>query len=121
MAMLFSQMAVAGYICPAMHGEVVAAADEMAGMPCATKAAAGGSLDDESPNLCLQHCQFGSVGHLTDPPSQVLATALALAPTFTVRVEPAPDHLPGSWGQRERDRDRPPPLAHSLAHCCLRL
>ena len=68
MALLFSQIAVAAYACPAMGERQPGAADTMAmaGMPCAEMMAAGVPLDPEQPTLCMQHCQFGTTTQVVD-------------------------------------------------------
>jgi hypothetical protein len=73
-ALLFSQIAVAAYACPAM-GERAGSADvaAMAGMPCAEMMAAGVPLDPEQPMLCMQHCQFGSTTQVVDHVPAVFA------------------------------------------------
>lgn len=119
--LLFSQLAVAVYACPAMSGKAAAGATDMAGMPCAQMMAAGAALDAEQPTLCMQHCQFGSVSHMVDHMPAVFLSATALPPTLTVPADEdrGADHR--SWAENERLRDRPPPLSHSIAHCCYRI
>jgi hypothetical protein len=65
-AVLFTQLTVAAYACPALtgsdHSMPAAMADDMhAAMPGCTKVDAG------NPNLCLQHCQAGSQSVQTAP------------------------------------------------------
>jgi hypothetical protein len=85
-AVLFTQLAVAAYACPAVEGPaaVIAAtsADAMrAAMP-------GCEMNDNtgSPNLCLQHCQAGDQSVQTLP--QVAVPAFA-AVSLIVVFEPA--------------------------------
>jgi len=124
MALLFSQIAVAAYACPAM-GERFdrSAADTMAmaGMPCAEMMAAGVPLDPEQPALCLQHCQFGTTTQVVDhvPPAFVPVTALPAL--FEISLDQGLDTVLSSWAEDERLRDRPPPLPLSIAHCCFRI
>jgi hypothetical protein len=122
MALLFSQIAVAAYACPAI-GERAGSADAaaMAGMPCAEMMAAGVPLDPEQPTLCMQHCQFGSTTQVVDHVPAVFAPVTALPALFTVSVDGRMDLGLSSWAESERLRDRPPPLAHSIAHCCYRI
>ncbi len=120
MALLFSQIAVASYACPAM-GERASSAEvaAMAGMPCAEMMAAGLPLDPEQPTLCMQHCQFGSTTQVVDHVPAVFAPVTAFPALFTV---PVVERLElSSWAEAERLRDRPPQLAHSIAHCCYRI
>jgi len=121
MVLLFAQIAVAAYACPAMGNQADGLASDMAGMPCAEMMAAGAQLDPEQPTLCMQHCQFGTVSHSVDHVPLVLAPATALPAVLTISVDDRLDRLLSSWAEDERLRDRPPPLAHSIAHCCFRI
>ena len=121
MAILFSQVAIAAYACPAMSGKAAAEATAMAGMPCAQMMAAGVALDAEQPTLCMQHCQFGSVSQVVDHMPAVFVSATALPSTLTVPVDEGRGADLRSWAENQRQRDRPPPLAHSIAHCCYRI
>lgn len=121
MALLFSQIAVAAYACPAIGERGSADAAAMAGMPCAEMMAAGVPLDPEQPTLCLQHCQFGSTTQVVDHVPAVFAPVTAFPALFTVSVDGRMDLGLSSWAENERLRDRPPPLAHSIAHCCYRI
>jgi hypothetical protein len=84
-AVLFTQLAVAAYACPAVEGPAAvmaaASADAMhAAMPgCEMNEAAG------SPNLCLQHCQAGdqsvqTLPHLAVPPLAAISALFVLEP-----------------------------------------
>ena len=121
-ALLLSQIALAAYACPAV-GERADFADmaAMAGMPCAEMMAAGVPLDPQQPTLCMQHCQFGSTTQVVDHVPAVFAPVTAFPALFTVSVDGRMDLGLSSWAENERLRDRPPPLAHSIAHCCYRI
>ncbi len=121
MALLFSQLAVAAYACPAMKSSPANEAVAMAGMPCAEMMAAGVDLDPEQPLLCMQHCQFGSTAHVVDHVLPAFAPATALPALFTVSLDEGPSPALSSMAEQERERHRPPPLAHSIAHCCFRI
>ena len=121
LALLFSQLAVAAYACPAMNGSPANATAAMAGMPCAEMMAASLALDPEQPLLCMQHCQFGSTTHGADPAVATFAPVTAFPALFTVPLDELCDMGPAGGVERERLRDRPPPLAHSIAHCCFRI
>lgn len=121
MVILFAQVAIAAYACPATTSAVDAGAQDMAGMPCAEMMAAGVELDTEQPMLCMQHCQFGSTTQVVDPVSTVFVQATAFPPTRALTVEGSLDTALSSWAEAERLRDRPPPIAHSIAHCCYRI
>ena len=62
---LFAQLTIAAYACPATGGDASEAVD-MAGVPCAEMMAADVALDPGQPILCMQHCQFGSTTHVVD-------------------------------------------------------
>lgn len=124
MAVLFAQLAVAAYICPAMGerpGTESAGMAAMAGMPCAEMMAADAAIDSEHPTLCMQHCQFGSTAHAVDQGSPAFVAVTALPVVFEVSANTAADKTLNAWARVERLRDRPPPLAHSIAHCCFRI
>src|SRR3954451_19858253 len=87
-AVLFTQLAVAAYACPAVEGPAAAiaaaSADAMrAAMPgCEMNDAAG------SPNLCLQHCQAGdqsvqTLPHIAVPPLGAISALSILEPVPT--------------------------------------
>lgn len=124
MALLFSQIALAAYACPAMSertGRVSGDMAAMAGMPCAEMMATGVPLDPEQPTLCLQHCQFGSTTQVVDHVPPVFTPVTAFPSLFTVTFDERLDLCLSSWAEDERLRDRPPPIAHSIAHCCYRI
>ena len=124
MALVFSQIAVAAYACPAMSERTdreLSDMTAMAGMPCAEITAAGMPLDPEQPTLCMQHCQFGSTTQVVDHVSAVFAPVTAFPALFTVSGDERLELGLSSWAEDERLRDRPPPLAHSIAHCCYRI
>ena len=100
MALLFSQIAVAAYACPAI-GERAGSADAaaMAGMPCAEMMAAGVPLDPEQPTLCMQHCQFGSTTQVVDHVPAVFAPVTAFPALFTVSVDERMDLGLSSWAE----------------------
>lgn len=122
MALLFSQIAVAAYACPAMSERAVNPdVAAMEGMPCAEMMAAGVPLDPDQPMLCLQHCQFGSTTQVVDHVPAMFVPVTAFPALFTISVDERLDLGLRSWAEDERLRDRPPPLAHSIAHCCYRI
>ncbi len=122
--LLFSQIAVAAYACPAMSERTDQVSSDMiamAGMPCAAMMAAGVPLDPEQPTLCMQHCQFGSTTQVVDHLPAVFVPVTAFPALFTVSGDERLDLGLSSWAEDDRLRDRPPPLAHSIAHCCYRI
>lgn len=121
MTLLFGQMAVAAYVCPATSSQTAVTVLDMAGMPCAERMADGAPLDPEQPALCMQHCQFGATSQVVDHLPTVFVPATAFGPTLRVEVDEGRQAGLRSWAEAERLRDRPPPLAHSIAHCCFRI
>ena len=115
--LLFSQWAVASYVCPGLPSAQEAApasaaaamadCEDMAGMP-----------DPASPKLCVDHCQQGhqSVDR-ADPP--VLAVALLAS------VYPLPIAIAGHREQAAPAARRGEPVAasppHEILHCCFRI
>ena len=82
---LFMQLAVAAYACPAVEGPanviatMIADADMHAAMPGCDMA------DNGNPNLCLQHCQAGdqsvqTLPHVEVPAFAALPTPLVIEP-----------------------------------------
>ena len=121
LAVLFTQLATAAYVCPMGSAAVGknAASPEVETMPCASMMSGGVMLDAEQPGLCLQHCQAGS--QTVDASNPASVPAPALLPTLTVRTfEPADLHRP-AWAAHQRSRDGAPPLPHSIDHCCFRI
>ncbi len=122
MALLFSQIAVAAYACPAI-GERAGSADAaaMAGMPCAEMMAAGVPLDPEQPTLCMQHCQFGSTTQVVDHVPAVFAPVTAFPALFTVSGDERLELGLSSWADqrapaRPTSAARPQHRALLLSH-----
>lgn len=83
--LLFAQLAVAAYACPAIDGPagVIAAANAEAMHTAMPGCDMGKS--DSNPNLCLQHCQAGDQSVQTLP--HIAVPALAAVPALSF-VEP---------------------------------
>lgn len=118
LALLFTQLASAAYACPNPAGR---AGEDMADMPCAMSMADGisGAIDTDLPGLCQQHCL---------PDSQTLDQGQALsvpgpapAPVLTLSPAVAPQDNPAPWAAWRHVRDRIPPPALSVLHCCYRI
>lgn len=119
LAILFTQIATAAYACPAMK---LAAPDaSMAGMPCAEMMSDAITLDAAQPGLCLQHCQFGHTQQPSDPAQPVVAGSPVLLPWVTLQLALAPGLDRPAWLEHARSRQRIPPTAHSILHCCFRI
>lgn len=115
-SLLFMQLAVAGYACPAVASkaaEVAAMAE--AGMPCAESMKL--NMDDAQPNLCQAHCQNGQ--QTSDKYEVPAPVAIATVPAdFTLPVtvpvlSGAPLQAPHLM------RTTAPPVA--IRNCCFRL
>jgi hypothetical protein len=118
-SLLFLQLASAAYACS--MGTAGADAQSMAGMPCAQTMADSlvPALDPEQPGLCLEHCKGGSV-----TVDQGAAASLALPAPVGPFVVAGANELPArssAWQAQRRNRDRAPPEAHSILHCCYRI
>ena len=117
-ALLFAQLAVAGYACPAEgNPSGMGKMNEMAQatMPCAESMSL--ATDDEQPGLCHAHCQEQqqSAYNYQVP---ALAHMGELGVVLTLATVPTEDDLRIDRRPHLR-RDTAPPLA--LRHCCLRI
>ena len=121
LAVLFTQVATAAYACPmtaSVVGENAGSASAPA-MPCAEMMANGVALDPEQPGLCMQHCQGGS--QTFDNASPATVPTPVWLPTPAVRLPDAAKLSLPAWVAQQRSRERDPPLAHSIDHCCYRI
>ncbi|MBA3597766.1 MAG: hypothetical protein H0W40_10375 [Methylibium sp.] len=118
-SLLFLQMASAAYAC-AMPSAAVDAAS-MAGQPCAQFMADGTlpALDPEQPGLCLEHCKGGS--QTVDQQATASLAVPALVALFMVTAAAEQPAQASAWQAQRRSRDRTPPTAHSILHCCYRI
>ncbi|UUZ63202.1 hypothetical protein LP417_26640 [Polaromonas sp. P1-6] len=115
-SLLFMQLAVASYACPAAASKVAEVTTMAeAGMPCAESTPL--NMDDEQPNLCQAHCQTGQqTADKFELPSPV---AISVLPAdFTVPV-----NVPVFWGAPLQSphlmRTTAPPV--TIRNCCFRL
>lgn len=121
LAILFTQLAIAAYACPATHGSPGDAAQAQPVMPCAQMMTSGMALDPDQPGLCQQHCQFGNTQQTGDAvqslslPAATLGLACSVTPAFALALGSA------VRAAQQLRRERAPPLPHSIAHCCHRL
>ena len=124
-AVLFTQLVTTAHACPlagAMNG-----ASARAAMPCAEMSAemsTGASADRPelaALGVCQQHCQFGTTQQPAEPMQVLLAAVAMPALLFVLVVAPPALHEAPAWQLRERGRERAPPLALSVAHCCFRI
>jgi hypothetical protein len=113
-SLLFMQVAVAGYSCPAGARVSEAAAMAEAGLPCAGDMVA---IDAEQPGLCHAHCQ--SAQQTVEKAQSPLPIA-AVTTGFTYTVEPvrlAPPFPPGQ--APSLSRTTAPPI--TVRNCCFRI
>lgn len=112
-AMLFAQLALAGYACPAGTRSAEVAAMAQAGMPCAETMSR--AMDEEQPGLCHAHCQ---AAQQTADTYQLPAFAASTQLGSVLVVErPALSEV-----VRAPERPRPhasPPLV--IVNCCFRI
>ena len=123
LAMLFTQLASAAYVCPMATSVVrqVGGSTSTGAMPCETTMPGAGAamLDTEQPGLCMQHCQDGSQtvdnAHLSSIPSPMLLPTLA-------RWVPEPARLDfPAWAAQQRLRERGPELPLCINFCSYRI
>ena len=115
-SLLFMQLAVAGYVCPASGAKVAWRAAVLdSNMPCAESMVL--NLDDAQPNLCKAHCQAGQqTADRYELPSPVALGAVPAdfaMPARVTLVSGAPLQAPHLM------RTTAPPVA--ISNCCFRL
>jgi len=126
-ALLFAQMMVAAYACPAISPEgaakgmhavsypVVAfsdAAPQTAGMPDGCD-----GMAFDSANLCAAHCQAGDQN--IDPGQAIAVPANPFSSFYVVQVPSASSSLDRNSIPSEFANAIPPP--HAILHCCFRI
>jgi len=118
-AILFAQMAVAAYACPAAvptgAGGATLATDIDA-MPADCDQMMG-ALDPVAPNLCSAHCHNDEQSaHHADAPTLPPALLVAL---YWIAVPPTPETLPQRTESSVLHAALSPP--HAILHCCFRI
>lgn len=113
-SLLFSQLAVASYVCPVRGTASEVAAMAQAAMPCAGDM---GMVDEDQAGLCHAHCQ--SAQQSVDK-VQVPAPTGAIATGFTYTIEPAQAATPDRRAQAPLLlRSTAPAIA--VRNCCFRI
>jgi hypothetical protein len=112
-ALLFAQLALAGYSCPGAQKAVEVARMAEAGMPCAQSMSM--AMDEEQTSLCHAHCQGSQQAADTSQPPP-LASFQQLGAVLTVAAPAPPTKAPFTGPLRPNVN---PPLA--IAHCCFRI
>lgn len=116
-ALLFMQLATAAYACPLLSKQGNSTLSMSATLPCAEMMAQGKVAGDEQPGLCIEHCKAGSQSVERAPAVPAPMPALfALVSVSNLVAERAGPAL-----RSAALRDRAPPLAHSVVHCCYRI
>ena len=108
-AMLFAQLAVAAYACPALSPDKGPVTAAFVASPCQNMA-----MDKDLANLCQKHCH-------DDQQSQGgLAPAVGFVPSFIVELDVQEIYAPATVVS-------PPALSHAIAppliirNCCFRI
>lgn len=117
-SLLFLQLASAAYACSMGAGaaDMHAAAE----MPCAQSMAdVPMAMDTDHPALCMEHCKGGTVALEQPSPAPLPLPALMALFVVAAPVEPSVDS--SAWQAQRRSRERAPPPAHSILHCCYRI
>lgn len=117
--LLFAQMAIAAYACPALSSasaaELPMAATPAAPMPDCD--AMAGAMDPSSANLCAEHCK---VGQQSDQASTLTVPAVMLNLLYTTALatEPALPPRAAAASVSALVAASPP---HTILHCVYRL
>jgi hypothetical protein len=114
-AILFGQLALAGYSCPGLAKVAEIAQMAEAGMPCAQSMSK--AMDDERPGLCHAHCQAAQSSPDTYQPP-VLASLLQLGPVLTLASLDVVPNLPPIPAGDAAPPESGPPL--TIRNCCFR-
>jgi len=121
-SLLWLQLAVAAYACPAQAAHAVAAEAAHAVAARATHDCGGDAatviVDADNPNLCLQHMLQGSQ-HADSKAAPALPSLAAIAPLAVDVVRPA--NVTPRLALLERERLRAPDPPKAIAHCCFRI
>ena len=108
LSLLFSQLALANYVCPASaHEQGMAATQMAAGEPCESMGmSAGKAMDQQQPVLCAQHCVNAPQSF---EPVQVPALSLPAVVQMLVLPLLLDDGATESVAFAQVGRARPPP------------
>ena len=109
-SLLFMQLAVANYVCPAAS-KAVALAE--AAMPCAGEMV----VDTEQVALCHAHCQSGQqTVDKAQTPTPIGAVAMGVA--YTVEPAEVDWSVPAGYRPSQRSATAPPV---AIRNCCFRI
>lgn len=114
-SLLFMQLAVAGYACPAASSAQQTGMAANSGMPCAESMAV--VLDDEQPGLCAAHCKADQQSADTNPSHGLTAPPLLASdyPLLRMSLPSAVPPLDAPLLTRTSAR------SVAVRHCCFRL
>ena len=116
---LFGQLAVSAHACPGVSQMTAPTAMARADGPSAMHG--GGhcdQMDQDSANLCAEHCKFGQQRSDTGTPPTVAAPVLALLYEVVPKADPL-EAAPELWDQAVLTAAVSPP--HAILHCVLRI
>ena len=115
-AILFAQIAVAAYACPAFASSQVN--EQVTAMDMSNTEAPCVEMDANQANLCVEHCQYGQQSF--DHPVAPVVFAVADLPYILVRLgDPAVVGSTQEYAQSLLTRITAPPL--SVRNCCFRI
>lgn len=115
-AILFAQIAVAAYACPALAASQTS--EQVAAMDMSATEAPCAEMDVKQANLCVEHCQYGQQS--LDHPVTPVVFAVADLPYVHARLDgPAFIGSTQEYSQSLLTRTTAPPLA--VRNCCFRI
>ncbi len=89
--------------------------------PCALMSSRPATMDPDLPGLCFQHCQADTGQPPPDNAGSVVVQLPAAPLLFQLAAAVPPVAQAPAWLAREHQRERAPPDAHRVAHCCYRI
>lgn len=117
--LLFAQMAIAAYACPALSSAVAAETQMPASfaVPMPDCDAMAGAMDPSAANLCAEHCKFGQQ---SDQASTLTVPAVLLSVLYTTALvtEPALPPRAAAASLNALVAASPP---HTILHCVFRI
>lgn len=120
-AVLFAQLATSAYACPTPGKATGEGQGAMVGMPCVEMMAGSLPVDDTQPGLCFEHCQADTAQPPVDSTQLANLPAATPAGFFILPMPLAPVGADCRWSAHENRRERAPPDAHCVVHCCWRI
>lgn len=115
-SLLFMQLALAAYACPAGNSAQHSGMTTNSGMPCAESMTAF-VTDDEQPSLCAAHCKADQQTADTNPSLGLTAPAMPASDYPLLRMNQPSVVAPLEAPHLTRTRAR----SVAVRHCCFRL